>query len=86
MGLELLAFDSDHEKAFNLLIELLVERGQAVGLKSTIHFPQNSLDGPLHVPRRDDSPIQDPLLSLILKPESADLQGFLEDLRCQRVR
>ena len=85
MGLEFIPSDSHNETALHLLIQMLIASGEAAGLKSTVHFPQNIDGGSQQAPQRGDSPIQDPLLSLILKPDSVDVQAFLEDLGRQRL-
>jgi hypothetical protein len=86
MGLEFIPSDSDSEKALHLLIQVLIAAGQAADVKGTIHLPQNGGDKLLRPLPRSDSASQDPLLSLILKADSTDVTGFLEELRQQRLR
>jgi hypothetical protein len=86
MGLEFIQSDSDSEKALHLLIQLLIESGQAAHLKSTVHLRENVLAPSRDAQRLDNSTVQDPLLSLILKADSTDVTGFLEELRQQRLR
>ena len=86
MGLEFIPSDSDSEKALHLLIHLLIASGQAADVKSTIHPSQKACDKLLRPPPRSDSASQDPLLSLILRADSTDVTGVLEELRQQRLR
>jgi hypothetical protein len=55
-------------------------------VKNAIHLPQNAGDKLLRPPPRSDSASQDPLLSVILKADSADVTGFAEVLRRQRAQ
>lgn len=86
MGLEFISSDSYTEKALYFLIQLLIASGQAADVKSTIHTSQKAGDKLLRPLPPSDSASQDPLLSLILKADSTDATGFLEELRQQRLR
>jgi len=85
MGLELIPSGSDEEGTLHLLIQFLVASGKEAGVKTTVRFSQNTLDGLPRALRQRDSAVQDPLLAVILKAESTDVQGFLESLRRQRA-
>lgn len=86
MGLEFISSESDSEKALHLLIQVLIASGQPADVKSTIHPSQKARDKLLRSLPRSDSASQDPLLSLILRADSTDVTGFLEELRQQRLR
>jgi hypothetical protein len=86
MGLEFIPSNSDDEKALHLLIQLLIASGQAADLKSTVHLRENVLGASRDAERLGNSTVQDPLLSLILKADTTDVTGFLDELRQQRLR